>query len=192
MAKYGERISGRPSYHSYRQTYGAGGDPSCHLPVLPAASNYPRNLAEEVLWRQRRFAWWGSAYPPPPASSTVKSNIQSDVSLLILIRISPLWITRLFLIASNSFSCVNVRFGRGFLLTCAPVFLDHFKENKHINVFERYVGMLLIPVAFCFVFAQPGVALIRVCTIISHSILFRMGPIRSHKTNYFTWPINCN
>ena len=29
---------------------------------------YPRSLAEEVLWRQRRFAWWGTTYLVDPVS----------------------------------------------------------------------------------------------------------------------------
>ncbi|KAI9557624.1 hypothetical protein GHT06_017452 [Daphnia sinensis] len=121
MAKYGECISGRPSYQTHRQTYyptaaaaaaaslnceaeavdasgggknysrssgGVGGDGQggARFPSSgsTAASNaagsvsqrdpvYPRSLAEEVVWRQRRFAWWGTSYlvdavsavPPP-------------------------------------------------------------------------------------------------------------------------------
>nr|CAH0111515.1 unnamed protein product [Daphnia galeata] len=29
---------------------------------------YPRSLAEEVVWRQRRFAWWGTTYLVDPLS----------------------------------------------------------------------------------------------------------------------------
>ena len=99
MAKYGERISGRPSYQSHRQNYpqysalpsasslssqpsakaaaaavgaieevpeaegpGVGGTLSPRDPV------YQRSLAEEVLWRQRRFAWWGTTYLVDPVA----------------------------------------------------------------------------------------------------------------------------
>lgn len=127
MAKYGECISGRPSYQTHRQTYyptaaaaaaslngeaeavdasgggkncsrsggsgGVGGDgqggtrfcsrgsssSSATATSIAAGSIsqrdpvYPRSLAEEVVWRQRRFAWWGTTYlvdavsavPPP-------------------------------------------------------------------------------------------------------------------------------
>lgn len=65
MAKYGERISGRPCYQAYRQKEcnwsgvgGVGGR-------LATTSGYPKTLAEEVQWRQRRFAWWGSEVTPP-------------------------------------------------------------------------------------------------------------------------------
>ncbi|EFX89210.1 hypothetical protein DAPPUDRAFT_94605 [Daphnia pulex] len=30
---------------------------------------YPRSLAEEVVWRQRRFAWWGTTYLVDPLSA---------------------------------------------------------------------------------------------------------------------------
>ena len=72
MAKYGERISGRPCYQSYVQKkcnwsgsdYGVGGR-------LATTSGYPKTLVEEVQWRQRRFAWWGSqALASPPLSVT--------------------------------------------------------------------------------------------------------------------------
>ena len=73
MAKYGERISGRPCYQSYRQKEcnwsGVGGVGSVGGVGgrLATTSGYPKTLAEEVQWRQRRFAWWGShATPPTP------------------------------------------------------------------------------------------------------------------------------
>lgn len=79
MAKYGERISGRPSYQSHRQTYyptdgeGRSSPSLCwSRPGVGTISQrdpvYPRSLAEEVLWRQRRFAWWGTTYLVDPVS----------------------------------------------------------------------------------------------------------------------------
>ena len=99
MAKYGERISGRPSYLSHRQNYpqySAGlptssssgtktaatvreeeeGDSSAALGGTGIVGGtlsqrdpvYPRSLAEEVLWRQRRFAWWGTTYLVDPVA----------------------------------------------------------------------------------------------------------------------------
>ncbi len=108
MAKYGECISGRPSYQTHRQTYypartlnceaeaesaggggggGGGGDgkigrsggvgvsgqgarpaPPVHGTISQRDPVYPRSLAEEVLWRQRRFAWWGTTYLVDPVS----------------------------------------------------------------------------------------------------------------------------
>jgi len=103
MAKYGERISGRPSYLSHRQNYpqySAGLPPtSSTTSGTKAAATvredeeaadstsglgnsssvvggtlsqrdpvYPRSLAEEVLWRQRRFAWWGTTYLVDPVA----------------------------------------------------------------------------------------------------------------------------
>lgn len=122
MAKYGECISGRPSYQTHRQTYyptaaaaaaslngeaeavdasgggkncsrsggsgGVGGDGqggtrfcsrgssnSATATSIAAGSIsqrdpvYPRSLAEEVVWRQRRFAWWGTTYLLDPVSA---------------------------------------------------------------------------------------------------------------------------
>ena len=80
MAKYGvgERISGRPSYQSHRQTYcpsplRSSDDSGGPLEGRPARLGtidpvYPRSLAEEVVWRQRRFAWWGTTYLVDPVS----------------------------------------------------------------------------------------------------------------------------
>lgn len=105
MAKYGERISGRPSYHTHRQTYypaalnreaeasssgdgvgsnklgdqvtGVVGGPGARLQsgtnnttgtISQRDPVYPRSLAEEVLLRQRRFAWWGTTYLVDPIS----------------------------------------------------------------------------------------------------------------------------
>ena len=86
MAKYGERISGRPSYQSHRQNYSSSSSPSSSSSCRAsrsvgdegtaegsaAASRrdpvYPRSLQEEVLWRQRRFAWWGTTYVADPVS----------------------------------------------------------------------------------------------------------------------------
>ena len=106
MAKYGECISGRPSYQTHRQTYypaartlnceaeagsaggvgndgknsrsgGVGGQGARPPPAHSGSSTgtisqrdpvYPRSLAEEVLWRQRRFAWWGTTYLVDPVS----------------------------------------------------------------------------------------------------------------------------
>lgn len=102
MAKYGERISGRPSYQTHRQTYypsagatggalnceaeasgsggvgvSVGGGQGARLNSSGGNSSgtisqrdpvYPRSLAEEVLWRQRRFAWWGTTYLVDPVS----------------------------------------------------------------------------------------------------------------------------
>lgn len=72
MAKYGERISGRPSYQSHRQTYSSPQEATTTGPRLSTAADsrcdpvIPRSLQEEVLWRQRRFAWWGTTYLPDP------------------------------------------------------------------------------------------------------------------------------
>jgi hypothetical protein len=163
MAKYGECISGRPSYQTHRQTYypalaaaaaaaaaaslngeaeavdassgaaeknsrsggggggGGVGQGGARFPSSSSTNNkptgtasvttgtisqrdpvYPRSLAEEVVWRQRRFAWWGTTYlvdplsavhPPPskihpnPAQLKVQQILQQlrnkDVSLPI-------------------------------------------------------------------------------------------------------------
>ncbi|XP_046438333.1 prickle planar cell polarity protein 3-like isoform X2 [Daphnia pulex] len=127
MAKYGECISGRPSYQTHRQTYypalaaaaaaaaaslngeaeavdassggaeknsrsgggGGGGGVGQGGARFPSSTNnkptgtasvttgtisqrdpvYPRSLAEEVVWRQRRFAWWGTTYLVDPLSA---------------------------------------------------------------------------------------------------------------------------
>ena len=126
MAKYGECISGRPSYQTHRQTYyptlaaaaAASTSLNCEAEAVDASSGgknnnksrgdggrvgqggarfpssggsshnkptgtasvtagctisqrdpvYPRSLAEEVVWRQRRFAWWGTTYLVDPLS----------------------------------------------------------------------------------------------------------------------------
>lgn len=158
MAKYGECISGRPSYQTHRQTYyptalnrgaeaeaGGGGGGACSSSdggnnsrsdggcgsggsrsgsssgggvggggqgarlgqsgggttgtISQRDPVYPRSLAEEVLWRQRRFAWWGTTYlvdpvsippqlPPNPAQLKAQQILQQlrnkDVSLDVI------------------------------------------------------------------------------------------------------------
>lgn len=94
MAKYGERISGRPSYQSHRQNYSLPSSAPQDVVVVADQQQlasrrdpiFPRSLQEEVLWRQRRFAWWGTSYLPdsqgtlpatavPPHPSTIRSRL---------------------------------------------------------------------------------------------------------------------
>jgi hypothetical protein len=73
MSNYGERLTSRPSYQHYQTAFSTLNEERSrrsspvasrsarHEAHLSDRSNfYPKNLSEEVLWRQRRFAWWGS------------------------------------------------------------------------------------------------------------------------------------
>ena len=74
MSNYGERLTSRPSYQHNQTAFSTlnEGPSRRSSPVATRSVRheahlsdrcnfYPKNLSEEVLWRQRRFAWWGSS-----------------------------------------------------------------------------------------------------------------------------------